>query len=223
VIFAVSDGAGSAKCSRDGAEAALSAFAESIESRLQVIPIEALPSVARELIEEVRYQVKLRAMDLGVEIRDCACTLLGAVLGKNRSFFFQLGDGAIVTRADEPGGIWQPVFWPQQGEYANTTYFVTQAEASSQALVTFEDGPLADIVLFTDGIQALCLDYASRSAHGPFFDFISAPVQRDRGRGHREESSNWLADFLSSSQVNERTDDDKTVLAASQRCGDAEA
>ena len=221
LVLAVSDGAGSARCSREGAAAAVLAFAEAVEGMLQVKTLEDLPSVASELLEAVRYQVVLRAMDLGVESRDCACTLLGAVLAQNKSFFLQVGDGAIVTRADEPGGMWQPVFWPQQGEYANTTYFVTQPEAHSLALAQFEDAPLAAIVLFTDGIQALCLDYASRTAHGPFFDYILEPVRHGLGRGHLEKSSQWLTDFLSSRQVNDRTDDDKTILVASKRCRDA--
>lgn len=221
LVLAVSDGAGSASCSRQGADAAVVAFAEAVEGFLRGKAIGDLPSAAPELLEAVRYQVVLCAMDFGVESRDCACTLLGAVLAQNESFFLQLGDGAIVTRADEPGGMWQPVFWPQQGEYANTTYFVTQPEARSRALAQFRDGPLADIVLFTDGIQGFCLDNASQSAHGPFFDYVSESVRRSLAEGHLAESSQWLATFLSSNQVNDRTDDDKTLIVASKRRRDA--
>ena len=61
---------------------------------------------------------------------DYACTLLGVIASPTHTVCFQIGDGAIVIPASEPE-TYDWVFWPQHGEYANTTNFVTQANAQN--------------------------------------------------------------------------------------------
>jgi hypothetical protein len=64
---------------------------------------------------------------------------------------------------------------------------------------------------FTDGIQALALNFAAKCVHVPFFESMLAAL-----RECDDETSllSPLISFLSSERVNQRTDDDKTLVLA---------
>jgi hypothetical protein len=67
--------------------------------------------------------------------------------------------------------------------------------------------------MMTDGLQRLALDFRTQAPHEPFFSPLfkalrSAPVAEDLAVPLRQ--------LLSSSSVNERTDDDKTLLLATR-------
>ena len=57
--------------------------------------------------------------------RAFSCTLLVALVDEGTAVFFQIGDGAIVYQAED--GSYVPALWPQSGEYANCTWFLTDA------------------------------------------------------------------------------------------------
>ena len=64
----------------------------------------------------------------GGSLRDYASTLLAAVLRHEESVFLQIGDGVIVVQGADRGG-WAWVFWPDHGEYANVTSFLSDENA----------------------------------------------------------------------------------------------
>jgi hypothetical protein len=78
------------------------------------------------------------------------------------------------------------------------------------------DEPIDEIGLFTDGLQRLLLHEATKTAHGPFFRAVFPPV-RGESPGCSDRLSIALADLLASSRVNQRTDDDKTLILATRR------
>ena len=96
------------------------------------------------------------ASERGGVIDDYACTLLGVVASPTHTLYFQIGDGAIVIPASDPEAYdW--VFWPQHGEYANTTNFVTQANA--QDVFELRVGPaVSEFAMFSDGLERLILN-----------------------------------------------------------------
>ena len=102
-----------------------------------------------------------------------------------------------------------PVFWPQVGEYANTTWFVTSADFEQMLQVRGE--AVDEVALFTDGLQMMALHFATRSVHRPFFEPLFAAL---RGAAQPEDLVVPLRAFLDSPAVNERTDDDKTLVLA---------
>jgi hypothetical protein len=127
VLLAVAcDGAGSASRSLDGARLAVDRFLRdfgdaSRYSGLYAITKEFVEDWLSQLRSELRYQ----AETCGLSPREFACTILGAIVGHDRAAFFQIGDGAIVVsnRAEPDDYGW--VFWPQHGEFANQTNFIT--------------------------------------------------------------------------------------------------
>ena len=59
--------------------------------------------------------------------RDLACTLLAVIVAPIGGGALQIGDGVIVI-GEQPLS-WRWVFWPQKGEYANTTFFLSDENA----------------------------------------------------------------------------------------------
>jgi hypothetical protein len=135
------------------------------------------------------------------------------VISLHAAAYLQIGDGAIVVATEEPGEYtW--VFWPQHGEYANTTSFLT-GDAASDALM-FETGPpVHEVAIFSDGIERLVLDMAARTVHSPAFRPIFQWLAATAPEG-AEEAGQALTAYLSSDHVNSRTDDDKTLVMATR-------
>jgi hypothetical protein len=145
-------------------------------------------------------------------IREFACTLLGAVLTRDRALFLQIGDGAIVIGM----GHYRPVFWPQGGEYPNETWFVTDPNAAARLECAALAEPIVEIALLTDGLQPLALHYQSRQAHAPFFrPCFNACATTPKPAAERC-LTDALAPFSGQPSINQRTHDDKTLILASR-------
>lgn len=212
LILTVADGAGSAEISDVGSRLACENFHRIlVESIRQLQP---LTSVSRdqavEWYEQVRLQLEQEANRREVPIRQLACTLLGAVISDSGALLFQIGDGAIVIRQEQE---FRPVFWPQSGEYANTTNFLTSIRISQDLLFQVFEGRIEEVALFTDGLQTVALNFASRTAHQPFFNPLFKSLHATQDPAHLMEP---MKAFLESKNLADRTDDDLTLILASR-------
>lgn len=218
LVAVASDGAGSARRAEAGSALVCSLFVEEI--RLLFEGGGGARQITREFVEGwvKRFQnlITLRAGAEGLQPRDFASTFLATVIGSDCAVFTQIGDGAIVISSVEEDDQFRCVFWPQQGQYANTTYFLTDEDAAGRLDYGMSDRPINELALFTDGLQGLALHYQTRSAHAPFFLPIFSWLRPISG-GYSEKLSSSLASFLDSKKVNERTDDDKTLILATRR------
>jgi hypothetical protein len=230
LIAVVADGAGSANRCELGARLASRVAWREIAAHLgSVAAVAGLDrAFADGVLATVRDELAAQAARDGCELRDYACTLLAAVAGGSGAAFLQVGDGAMVTRAapgdrdgdgdgdgdetgEEPEYRW--VFWPTSFEYENVTVFVTDAHAPRHLCFATAAHPIAELAVFSDGLQRLALDYATRRAHAPFFRAMMAVVRATPAAslaGLRPA----LEEFLSSERVNQRTDDDKSLVLA---------
>jgi hypothetical protein len=216
LIAVVADGAGSASRAADGAALAcetLVSVATTLIASGELDPPTGT-SLAEPWTSMFRSQVDALADSEGLTRRDFACTLLATVITDRGALFMQVGDGAIVVR-EASGDDFSWVFWPQSGEYANTTYFATDPALEQHLQIDVTSCSIDDVAMFSDGLQPLVLDYASRSTHAPFFAkmFHALRTVQPFDRDAIERS---LCSYLDSSLVNERTDDDKTLLLASR-------
>ncbi|HZS04936.1 MAG TPA: PP2C family serine/threonine-protein phosphatase [Blastocatellia bacterium] len=218
LIAAASDGAGSAAQAETGSRLACDLFVEEVKSHFAGNGT--WPQLADGFIEswigKFQNLVAGRADDEGLRVQDFACTLLAAVIGDECAAYFQIGDGAVVESRRDEKDHYRCVCWPQQGEYANTTNFLTDADAAGKAFQELKTDVVDEVALFTDGIQSLVLDYRAGAAHSPFFAPLFAWL-RPRPGGYSQELSDALATYLNSEKVNSRTDDDKTLILASRR------
>ena len=210
-LIALSDGAGSAKCSEEGSKFVVTNWLEAAESFLadasennEKISIEIANFIRSNLIEYVEGKA-------GV-IGDYACTLLTAIIFEDRAYFFQIGDGAWIYKASDVYGC---ATWPYQGEFAGETIFLTSKTAVDHFQTTLVD-KIDAVAGFTDGLERLALKMATKEASAGFFDSM---FQRLVG-GKAEEVEVELRAFLNSDRLNERTDDDKTLVLTTKMPGE---
>jgi hypothetical protein len=149
-------------------------------------------------------------------VRDYACTLLVTVIEPQCATFLQIGDGAIVISLPLEPDEYHWVFWPERGEYANQTCFVTDENAGCHLQFDSRNVEIDEVALFSDGVQSLALHYESRTAYAPFFHSFFAPV-RAEPPGKSDALCMALDAFLNSPRVNARTDDDKTLVISTRR------
>jgi hypothetical protein len=204
LIAACSDGAGSAELSHLGSQAAVESFME------QAASLETEPT--REQIKMWVSAARARVLDEAAahetSPRQLACTLLVAIVGENWLAIAQIGDGVIVF--DGPDG-YQLAFWPDRGEYANSTRFLTEDDYLAHLRIDISPIQVTELAMLTDGLQMLALDFAQSKVHDRFFSPLFQTVKNGPSEETLRES---LRSFMDSKRVNERTDDDKTLLLA---------
>ena len=216
LVVALSDGAGSAARAEFGSSITCSTIAEAAEvhfasgGTVEEITVE----TARRWLSMVRQAISDHAVDEGASFKDYACTLLGAIVAEDSTAMFQIGDGAIVVH-DGDGWAW--VHWPQRGEFANTTFFVTDESAQTQMAFDNCRGRIEELAAFSDGIEPLVMQYSTQTVFGPFFDKMFPAVRALAEGGLDEKLSEALAKYLDSPAICERTDDDKTLVLATRR------
>jgi hypothetical protein len=123
-----------------------------------------------------------------------------------------VGDGCAVLR-DDALDQWDVPSWPHQGEFASTTFFVTD-DAELQLRISRRTSRISAIAVFSDGIERLALDFTSHTPSQQFFESITSPVSASTSCGRDPLLSRKLKEFLGSNAVNARTDDDKSLIIA---------
>ena len=214
LVAVAADGAGTSERAAEGARLACEAVMD--RARHWADGRADLAALDREAfvpwLDEIQVRVAAAARAEQRPSRDFSCTLLVALVGRRRAAFFQVGDGAIVYGRDD--GSYAPALWPQTGEYANCTWFATDRDAADRVqAATAED--VHEVALLTDGLQSLALRFATREAHGPFFEPMFARL-RHEPEGQPRRLVEELRAFLGSAPVNQRTDDDKTLVLATR-------
>jgi hypothetical protein len=213
LVAVCSDGAGSAQRSSIGSRIIVRAFCRNVRNYLQSGGT--LAGVSREIasdwLDDMRGRIEVTSRSAGLTPRDFAATLVGCIVGAGKAKVLHVGDGAAVYRATN-SEIWAIASWPSHGEYASTTYFVTDDPEPSFQLNEV-DGAVSELAVFTDGIEHLVLNFSTRSAFPPFFNqmfsgFKSAGISKNR------KLSRHLCDYLRGPSVCDRTDDDKTLVLA---------
>lgn len=196
VFFAfVSDGAGSATQGKKGAEIACSTAEDFLKS-LTDVPESIQESKLLELFETVAEQLKKVAAEDNLIPRDYACTFLGAIVSKTSASYVQIGDGAIVTKLELQENF-NVIFWPDTGEYANATNFITDENAISYFKCKCVTEVPSELAIFTDGLQRLCLRFDDQIVHSPFFTPMFKSIRECSNETELYKLNTKLSDFLS--------------------------
>ncbi len=213
LVCCVSDGAGSAS------EAAYaSAYATEMMRDFAALIIrhgETLSEAhAYALAEDIYYGLEAEATTRDKKTEEYSCTLVGCIITSYSTLFLQIGDGAIIC--DDGNDGYHVVWWPENGEYHNTTNFVTDDPGFGNLKVKLVSDPVTEVALITDGLQLLALNTETRSVHQPFFRDMFRYLRKADDEDKTGILNRKLAEFLTSERVNERTDDDKTLVMATR-------
>jgi serine/threonine protein phosphatase PrpC len=209
----VSDGAGSASYGGQGASLICRTLIANFRSWFEqhnCLPDDEAILCWIDLVRDLLSEVAARR---GLTKRQFAATLVMLVVFKGRVLALQIGDSALVARK---AGVWEALCWPENGEFASTTYFVT--DDPEVRLHTFNMNLEYDaFALFSDGLEAVALEQATQQPYARFFDPMLKLVDQTEGEGRLIELSGALARYLDSPALCERTDDDKTLILVSCR------
>ncbi len=228
LLLSVADGAGSASRSAEGAACVVQTALQTAETLFARQPepesveqwhatlsfiwwtartsLEALAASQMSTTEEEGIP-QLPQQPASLSLRDFATTLLLTIVTSHWIAVTQIGDGAVV--ALYTSGELQALTVPDHGEYVNESSFITDSNYLQKVrYVILPQEELEGIALFTDGLEMLALDYATKKAYEPFF----LPLFKFAASSHATQQE--LAAFLASDRVCERTDDDKTIVLA---------
>lgn len=218
LVACIADGAGSAKLSQEGSSIACDTIAEHAKAHFEAHA--RLDNLERnDIIHwclEARQRIGYAAAGRDCSPRELATTLCVAIVSPARSVFFQIGDGAIILGHR---GLYGVVFWPQSGEYANSTNFLTSDLFEEQLEFLSTPTLCSEVALLTDGLERLALKFDNQTPHPPFFDPLFRAL---RTAGDVARFSEDLCRFLGSDSVQQRSDDDKTLILAA-RIADSDA
>ena len=213
LLAVVSDGAGSAEFAAVGSHIVVQSFTRCVVERFRTG--QSLEVISKELVCEwldlIRDRLFRAADQLSTKPRELAATLVGAIVCPNRTIICHVGDGACALRR-AGNQHWEVPSWPLHGEYASSTYFVTDDPQPNLQFCEAE-GEFTDIAVFSDGLERLALDFQNKTAFDRFFDPMFAPLANLEA-GRNRALSKSLRIFLDSQQVIERTDDDKSLVLA---------
>lgn len=207
------DGAGSAAKGGEGASVVVRVLGCCIRQHYESQQADPDDDTIMDWLDAARDTIAHAALQRDLRPRDFACTLVATVAHADRALVIHVGDGCVVGKSSND---WQALTWPAHGEYASTTYFVTEDPAPRVAIQRIVR-PLSAVVAFTDGLERLALDFANYTPHAKFFDGIIAPLVQSQAKGRDLRLSQQLKTYLDSPAVNARTDDDKTLLLAVRR------
>jgi hypothetical protein len=214
LVASVADGAGSASQAEHGARLVVESFQRHFAAAAQGET--GLDAIDRDFalgwLADTQSLIRSLSTAAGCQPKDYACTFLGAVITGEAGVYLQIGDGAIVI--DEADGYdW--LFWPQHGEFANSTFFVTMEDAAAIIQIERREGAVQELAMFSDGLERLVLDMTARTVHAPalrpIFGWLAATEPTPGGA-----PSDVVAAYLNSANVNRRTDDDKTLVMATR-------
>lgn len=216
LIAVVADGAGSTTSGQTGAQIACQIFTEEVADFLSAkdASVKSLTAdFGRLWISYFQQKIAEISQKDKKALRDYASTFVGAVIGKTNAAFYQIGDGAIVISASGDAKSYRFAIAPIETEYVNVTEFVTDETAAESLRFELIEETVEDLILFSDGIYAVAVDYQTNEPHEPFLMPMVAPLRNGNvPQGLNEK----LKNFLASPKINEKTDDDKTIILASR-------
>jgi len=217
LIAVVADGAGSTTDGQIGAQIACEIFTKEVSDFLsaKAASVKSLTADFGRLWISY-FQQKIAEISLAnkKELRDYASTFVGAVIGETCAVFYQVGDGGIVFSTSGDAKSYRFAIAPVETEYVNVTEFVTDETAVESLRFELIEETVEDLILFSDGIYAVAVDYQNNQPHEPFLMPMIAPLRN--GNGAINGLNEKLENFLASAKINEKTDDDKTIILASR-------
>jgi len=211
-VAIVSDGAGSATFGGEGAALICRAIGVAVRRHFHARTELPTNEEIESWVDSTRDLISVVAQRREVLSRDFAATLVFAISDGNSAIIAHVGDGCVVLR-DEGLNKWFAPSWPDHGEYASTTTFVTDDPAPKLRLSRYE-GTVSALVLFTDGLERLALDFVSKQPFEKFLDGICRPLFGSSIVGRNRALSEELRRYLNSNPINDRSDDDKTLVLA---------
>lgn len=212
VVAVVCDGAGSAKLSHVGSRTIAQITTQALVARgdeLASATGDRVHQLITDALLQARQSLTEQAGAAGTKLSAYAATVVGAVIGPSHGWFFHIGDGVAVAQHGDDVSV----SLPENGEYANETFFLTGTEWRNHLRVSRVDKPSHAVLLMSDGAMPFVMDKGSRTLFQPFAE----PVLRFLSSADEAAGTQALLATLDDPRTHRITCDDKTLLIALRR------
>lgn len=163
-------------------------------------------------LDGLRERIALAASRRSCTPRDFAATMIAVLSSGGQTLVAHVGDGCAALK-DFDSAEWRIPLWPDNGEYASTTSFVTD-DPPAPCRFLREAIEISAVAVLTDGLERIAIDFAGRRPFHGFFDGMAKPVFASPFKGRDRPLSESLKNYLNGDAVCARTDDDKTLVLA---------
>lgn len=199
-VACIADGAGSSPCSRAGAHCAVAAALESLRHG------EGDAEVAlRAAFRAAHEAVSALAEEEGRPVKDYRTTLAIAIGIPEAVVAAHVGDSLVVI--EDAQGI-RPLLRPENGEFGNTTFFVTADDYETHLRFASSKGPWRGLALQTDGLEAVTYWKAKDDLEAATYRAIFSLVDRLSP----EDAQRELDLFVSEDAIMDKCNDDLTLV-----------
>jgi hypothetical protein len=207
VVAVVSDGAGSAARAEEGAKHVSEKFTSALLALANELDSAEPGAWITDFVVQKVLDTRSELRNLGGDenIRDFHCTLVACLISQSGGFAIHIGDGAIFGQAVSED--LELISAPENGEYANETYFITESNWTQHLRVT-PFSSMQWLFLCTDGGAALAMRNEKTAKVGFVYPVLKAladaedNVTRDK----------IIETFISDPKADTVTADDKTLV-----------
>ncbi len=148
-VVSLSDGAGSCKFSHFGAEVITQSICEIMINIFDYAYKVNDEQIKDKLIKNILQNLDIKAREIGADVKELSSTLLFVAVKGNKYISGHIGDGVIAYLFEDSIDI---LSHPDNGEYANSTYFVTSSDVKDHfRIYKGEITNITGFVLISDG------------------------------------------------------------------------
>ncbi len=151
-VIALADGAGFARLSHYGAACVVDSMTRLFANSFDEMFLEDdVKKVKLQIMEKLMSQLESKAKELDCRIEDLASTMLMVAVKNDRFIMGHIGDG-VIGYLD--GKTLKVASSPNNGEFANETFFVTSNNAiGKMKIFKGEINEIAGFILMSDGTE----------------------------------------------------------------------
>lgn len=194
--LALADGAGSRSHSEIGAQEAVKATLRALSRNFDDLYTLALADPAKvttRILEECRSAIGKKARLLQLEPDAFACTLMFVAHKDGRYLAGHLGDGVIAIEMEQ--GTVEVLSHPDNGEYTNTTFFITESDAEAHFRIYTGVHSAPAFALMSDGTAESLYLRATRRPAGALLKLFQWTRELSKAKAEDILASNLVQVF----------------------------
>ena len=204
-ILVACDGAGSAKRAKEGSEIFSEFFLNAlIEINNKITKSKPGDWLVDEVVKSVvKSREGLRSKTNSNELAEFHTTLVSSVVRQNGGFFAHVGDGFGIALTNIEQSLNVASSEPENGEYANETFFVTENNWIKHLRITPYTGTPLFVAVMSDGAASLFFK-GNEPDIGLIKEFIIKFL-------YSKNRLDFLKEYFNSESANQKSNDDKSI------------
>ena len=231
-VLIVCDGAGSKKCSKEGADFAVKFLADKLTQILatgDAIRVEHWNKLSQDLLLEAAEKLEELAQAAGQPLQEYGATCIIAFANDEFAACSHVGDGRAGYL--DPKGVWRSMMIPYKGAEANATIFLSMLKPDNAAEFVRHKtipGRIRAIMALSDGPEGVCWHVSTKGKDGvdklidpnmPSANFFGKIANQLAGASAKKVSQEdldgfWAKFLATGNEQLAAVIDDKTLLIA---------